>query len=74
MALNSEEAEVSQFRAKYSESDGGLENVVPYPKNAKVEQTLCPLKPDNFRFSARPGNINTCFHGPPTSSPSRFTI
>ena len=45
--------------AKYSEADGGfLENVVRYPKSAKVQQTLVLLKPDNFRFpSSRPGSI-----------------
>ena len=49
--------------AKYSDTDGGfLEGVVPYPKGAKVEQTLVLLKPDNFRFpSARPGNIVDMF-------------
>ena len=59
-APNSEEAEAKlKLWAKYSESDGGfLENVVSYLKNAKIEQTLVLLKPDNFRFpSARPGNI-----------------
>ena len=59
-APNSEEAEGKlKLWAKYSESDSGfLENVVSYPKNAKIEQTLVLLKPDNFRFpSARPGNI-----------------
>ncbi|NQU09733.1 nucleoside-diphosphate kinase [bacterium] len=45
--------------AKHSDSDGGyLENVVRYPPQANVQQTLVLLKPDNFRFpSARPGNI-----------------
>ena len=45
--------------AKYSDTDGGfLENVVQYPKTAKIQQTLVLLKPDNFRFpSARPGSI-----------------
>ena len=59
-APNSEEAETKlKLWANYSEGDGGfLENVVSYPKNAKIEQTLVLLKPDNFRFpSARPGNI-----------------
>jgi len=59
-APNSEEAEAKlKLWAKYSDSDGGfLENVVPHPKDAKIEQTLVLLKPDNFRFpSARPGNI-----------------
>jgi len=55
-----EEAEIKlKLWAKYTEPGGGfLENVVSYPKNAKIEQTLVLLKPDNFRFpSARPGNI-----------------
>jgi nucleoside diphosphate kinase len=55
-----EEAEIKlRLWATYSSSDGGyLDNVIRYPKNAKVEQTLVLLKPDNFRFpSARPGNI-----------------
>jgi nucleoside diphosphate kinase len=59
-APSSEEAEIKlELWARYSETDGGLlENVVSYPKTAKVEQTLVLLKPDNFRFpSARPGNI-----------------
>jgi nucleoside diphosphate kinase len=59
-APTAEEAEVKlKLWAKYSENDGGfLENIVPYPKDMKVEQTLVLLKPDNFRFpSARPGNI-----------------
>jgi nucleoside diphosphate kinase len=55
-----EEAEVKlKLWAKYSETDGGyLEKTIEFPKNAKVEQTLVLLKPDNFRFpSGRPGNI-----------------
>ncbi len=55
-----EEAEIKlKLWAKYAETGGGfLEKVVSYPKNAKIEQTLVLLKPDNFRFpSARPGNI-----------------
>src|SRR6266850_8529784 len=59
-APGSEEAEIKlKLWAGHSETDGGfLENVVSYPKNAKIEQTLVLLKPDNFRFpSARPGNI-----------------
>ncbi len=57
---NPEEAETKlKLWAKYSNADGGfLENVVPYPKGAKIERTLVLLKPDNFRFpSGRPGNI-----------------
>ncbi len=59
-----EEAELKlKLWAKHSDTDGGfLENVVPYPKGTKVEQTLVLLKPDNFRFpSARPGNIVDMF-------------
>ena len=55
-----EEAEIKlKLWAKYTEPGSGfLEKVVSYPKNAKIEQTLVLLKPDNFRFpSARPGNI-----------------
>ena len=64
-----EEAEIKlKLWAKYSGTDGGyLENVVRYPKNAKVEQTLVLLKPDNFRFpSARPGQHrrHVLAHGP----------
>ncbi len=59
-----EEAEARlKVWAKYSDADGGyLDNVVRYPKNAKIEQTLVLLKPDNFRFpSGRPGNIVDMF-------------
>jgi nucleoside diphosphate kinase len=59
-----EEAEQNlKIWAKYSDTDGGfLDDVVQYPKGAKIEQTLVLLKPDNFRFaSARPGNIVDMF-------------
>jgi nucleoside diphosphate kinase len=59
-APSPEEAEIKlKLWAKHSDTEGGLlENVVPYPKTVKAEQTLVLLKPDNFRFpSARPGNI-----------------
>jgi nucleoside diphosphate kinase len=55
-----DEAEIKlKLWAKYSGKDGGyLDDVVTFPKNAKVEETLVMLKPDNFRFpSGRPGNI-----------------
>jgi len=55
-----DEAEIKlKLWAKYSDRDGGfLDNVITYPKNVKVEETLMLLKPDNFRFpSGRPGNI-----------------
>jgi len=59
-APSSEEAEIKlKLWAKHAEPGAGyLENVVTYPRNEKIEQTLVLLKPDNFRFpSARPGNI-----------------
>jgi nucleoside diphosphate kinase len=55
-----EEAEVKlKLWAKFSDTDAGyLDTIVDYPKNAKPQETLVLLKPDNFRFpSARPGNI-----------------
>lgn len=55
-----EEAEIKlKLWAKYSETDGGyLDKAITFPKNAKIEETLVLLKPDNFRFpSGRPGNI-----------------
>jgi nucleoside diphosphate kinase len=55
-----EEAEAKlKLWAKFSDADGGyLDQIVSYPKNTKVEETLVLLKPDNFRFpSGRPGNI-----------------
>jgi nucleoside diphosphate kinase len=63
-APGTEDAEIKlKLWAQYSDIDGGfLENVVPYPKDTKVQQTLVLLKPDNFRFpSARPGNIVDMF-------------
>lgn len=59
-APTADEAEIKlKLWAKYSGKDGGyLDNVVTYPKHAKIEETLVLLKPDNFRFpSSRPGNI-----------------
>jgi nucleoside diphosphate kinase len=59
-APSPDEAEIKlKLWAKYSATDGGyLDKVIAYPKNAKVEETLVLLKPDNFRFpSGRPGNI-----------------
>jgi nucleoside diphosphate kinase len=49
--------------AKYSDSDGGLlEEVIPFPAEAKVEKTLVLIKPDNFRFpNARPGGVIDLF-------------
>ena len=59
-APTADEAEIKlKLWAKFSNKDGGcLGDVVSYPKNAKIEETLVLLKPDNFRFpSGRPGNI-----------------
>lgn len=49
--------------ASHSDSDGGLlEETVPYPEAAPVEQTLVLIKPDNFRFpNARPGGVIDLF-------------
>jgi len=49
--------------AKYSDSDGGLlDKIITYPADAKVEQTLVLIKPDNFRFpNARPGGVLDVF-------------
>ncbi len=49
--------------ASYSDSDGGLlEDVIPFPADAKVEKTLVLIKPDNFRFpNARPGGVIDLF-------------
>ena len=60
-----EEAEIKlKLWAKYTEPGSGfLEKVVSYPKNAKIEQTLVLLKPDNFRFpSARPPTSSSSQH------------
>lgn len=59
-APSAEEAEEKlKLWAKFSDTDGGyLDDVVSYPANTNVQETLVLLKPDNFRFpSARPGNI-----------------
>jgi len=49
--------------AKYSDRDGGLlDKIISYPADAKVEQTLVLIKPDNFRFpNARPGGVLDVF-------------
>jgi nucleoside diphosphate kinase len=49
--------------AKYSDHDGGLlDKIISYPADAKVEQTLVLIKPDNFRFpNARPGGVLDVF-------------
>ena len=49
--------------ASYSDRDGGvLDEVIPFPAEANVEQTLVLIKPDNFRFpNARPGGVIDLF-------------
>jgi nucleoside diphosphate kinase len=49
--------------AKHSDNDGGLlDKIITYPADAKVEQTLVLIKPDNFRFpNARPGGVLDVF-------------
>ena len=49
--------------ASYSDTDGGvLDEVIPFPADAKVEKTLVLIKPDNFRFpNARPGGVIDLF-------------
>src|SRR5260370_38609374 len=43
--------------AEFSDSDGGiLDQVIPFPTDAKTEKTLVLIKPDNFKFpNLRPG-------------------
>jgi len=63
-APNRETAEIHlRLWARFSDSDGGiLEDIVPYPEEAKVEKTLVLIKPDNFRFpNARPGGVLDLF-------------
>lgn len=47
----------------FSDSDGGiLDQVIDYPKDAKVEKTLVLIKPDNFKFpNLRPGGVIEVF-------------
>jgi nucleoside diphosphate kinase len=49
--------------AEFSDSDGGiLDDVIEFPKDAKVEKTLVLIKPDNFKFpNARPGGVIEVF-------------
>lgn len=63
-APNAEEAEQKlKLWARYSDTEGGLlENVIKYPEDTNVENTLVLIKPDNFQFpSGRPGNIIDVF-------------
>ena len=49
--------------AEFSDSDGGiLDQVIEFPKEAKVEQSLVLIKPDNFKFpNQRPGGVIEVF-------------
>lgn len=49
--------------AEFSDSDGGiLDQVIEFPKNAKIEKTLVLIKPDNFKFpNLRPGGVIEVF-------------
>lgn len=49
--------------AKYAGTDGGiLKDLIPFPEETPVEQTLVLIKPDNFRFpNARAGGIIELF-------------
>ena len=49
--------------AKFSDSDGGiLDQVIPFPTDAKTEKTLVLIKPDNFKFpNLRPGGVIEVF-------------
>jgi nucleoside diphosphate kinase len=49
--------------AQFSDRDGGLlDNVIAFPKGAKIEKTLVLIKPDNFKFpNLRPGGVIEVF-------------
>src|SRR5712692_2702438 len=49
--------------AKFSDRDGGiLDQVIQFPKGAKVEKTLVLIKPDHFKFpNLRPGGVIEVF-------------
>jgi nucleoside diphosphate kinase len=49
--------------AEFSDVDGGLlDQVITFPKIAKVEKTLVLIKPDNFKFpNLRPGGVIEVF-------------
>ena len=48
---------------EFSDRDGGiLDQVIKFPKDAKVEKTLVLIKPDNFKFpNLRPGGVIEVF-------------
>lgn len=49
--------------ADFSDRDGGiLDQVIEFPKEAKVEKSLVLIKPDNFKFpNQRPGGVIEVF-------------
>jgi nucleoside diphosphate kinase len=49
--------------AEFSDVDGGLlDQVISFPKDAKIEKTLVLIKPDNFKFpNLRPGGVIEVF-------------
>jgi nucleoside diphosphate kinase len=49
--------------SEFSDRDGGvLDQVIPYPADAKIEKTLVLIKPDNFKFpNLRPGGVIEVF-------------
>jgi nucleoside diphosphate kinase len=49
--------------AEFSDRDGGiLDQVIEFPKGAKVEKSLVLIKPDNFKFpNLRPGGVIEVF-------------
>jgi nucleoside diphosphate kinase len=49
--------------AEFSDRDGGiLDQVIEFPKDAKVEKSLVLIKPDNFTFpNLRPGGVIEVF-------------
>ena len=49
--------------AEFSDRDGGiLDQVIQFPKDAKIEKTLVLIKPDNFKFpNLRPGGVIEVF-------------
>ena len=49
--------------AEFSDRDGGiLDQVIEFPKDARVEKSLVLIKPDNFKFpNLRPGGVIEVF-------------
>jgi nucleoside diphosphate kinase len=63
-AFNKQEVEDDlRLWAEFSDRDGGvLDQVIEFPKGAKVEKTLVLIKPDNFKFpNLRPGGVIEVF-------------